>query len=227
MKILYGAIVVAGSGKLGGHVFARNKGNDYVRTKTKPLNPKTTSQVGVRNNFTSNSQGWRALTDNQRKAWNSASINFPKKGKLAQTEILSGFQLYMRINNNLLNIGQAVIATPPTPAQVAALTSLSLAFSATASTSTATFAPATVPSGVTMVIQGCAPVSQGKFNVNNRFRNFTTVAPAGTSPANIYAAYVAKFGAAAVGQKVFIRAKLVEDASGLESQYIEASTIAV
>ena len=227
MKILYGSIVTAGSGKLGGHVYARNKGGSYIRTKTKPLNPRTLSQSLVRNNFTSNSQAWRGLTAAQRTAWISSTINFPKKGKLAETETLSGSQLYMRINNNLLNIAQATIAAPPVPSAVPALTALSVAYSATASTATATFAPTPVPAGYTLVIQGTAPQSAGRSNVSNKFRNFFQDAAAAASPANIYAAYTTKFGVAAVGQKVFIRAKLVNNTTGLESQWLEASTLAV
>lgn len=227
MKIIYGSIVTAGSGKLGGHVYARNKGGSYIRTKTKPLNPKTLAQSLVRNNFTSNSQAWRGLTASQRQAWISATVNFPKKGKLAETETLSGSQLFMRINNNLLNIEQATISLPPTPQAVPALSALSLAFSATASTATATFAPTPVPTGYSLVFQGTAPTSAGKYNVSNKFRNFYIDPAASASPSNIYASYVAKFGPAAVGQKVFIRTKLVDNTTGLESQWLEASTLAV
>ena len=48
MKIKWGALVVDGRGKLGGHVAAQNRGGSYLRTKVTPSNPQTTFQTGVR-----------------------------------------------------------------------------------------------------------------------------------------------------------------------------------
>ena len=62
MRIQWGSLVVDGTGKLGGHVAAKNKGSNYLRTKMKPTNPRTNSQVAQRNRNTTNAQGWRALT---------------------------------------------------------------------------------------------------------------------------------------------------------------------
>ena len=62
MKIKWGAMVVDGSGKLGGHVASKNRGGSYFRTKVTPTNPNSTSQAAVRSRLTALSQAFRALT---------------------------------------------------------------------------------------------------------------------------------------------------------------------
>ena len=66
MKIKWGALVVDGSGKLGGHVASKNKGGNYLRTKVTPANPQTAAQSNVRSVFATISSGWSSLTEAQR-----------------------------------------------------------------------------------------------------------------------------------------------------------------
>lgn len=227
MKAKFGAMMVDGSGKLGGHVWAKNRGGNYVRTKTTPLNPQTTSQTTVRNTFTGNSQAWRGLTDAERAAWTSATANFKGTDQFGDVRSLSGSQLYMRINNNLVNVGAAVLSVPPVPTAVTPLSSIALAFSSTASTSTITFAPTPIPTGYKLILEGTAPTSAGVSFVKNKFRKIIVVAAAGASPENWYAAYVAKFGTAAIGQRITVRGKYIDTTTGLTSQWLEATTITV
>jgi len=58
MKIKFGAIVVAGSGKIGGHVASKNRGGAYLRTKVTPTNPNSPAQAGARALLASLSTGW-------------------------------------------------------------------------------------------------------------------------------------------------------------------------
>ena len=72
MLIKFGSIVTRGSGKLGGHVFSRNRGGAYIRTNQTPSNPQTAFQQSGRATFTELTQGWSALTQNERDSWNNA-----------------------------------------------------------------------------------------------------------------------------------------------------------
>ena len=119
MKLKFGAIVVAGSGKIGGHVASKNKAGAYLRTKVTPSNPRTTYQTNVRERLTGLSQGWRSLTDAQRNSWNNAVANFKRSNVFGDIKIPSGFNLYQRINNNILTIGGTILTVPPTPSSVA------------------------------------------------------------------------------------------------------------
>jgi hypothetical protein len=78
MKMKFGAFVVAGSGKIGGHVASRNRSGAFLRTKVTPTNPQTGAQNAVRSLLASLSSAWRSLTGAQRAAWNGAVSAFPR-----------------------------------------------------------------------------------------------------------------------------------------------------
>jgi len=59
MKTLFGAIVVDGRGKLGGHVASKNRHGSYFRTKVSPSQPASQYSANVRARFTTISQAWR------------------------------------------------------------------------------------------------------------------------------------------------------------------------
>ncbi|HEY1645386.1 MAG TPA: hypothetical protein VGF75_03285, partial [Candidatus Saccharimonadales bacterium] len=146
MKVTWGMMITDGSGKLGGHVAAKNRGGNYVRTKVKPSNPKTPAQQDARNRLSTFSQNWRGLTEDERLAWNNATANFPevKNGKVIY---LSGQQLYVKLNSNLSVAGQTAIDTPPLPAEMPSLALTALVSDVSSMTSTISASDAVVPSG--------------------------------------------------------------------------------
>lgn len=227
MKVKFGAIIVAGSGKIGGHVAARNRAGAYMRTKVTPVNPQSTSQAGVRNRLTSLSQGWKALTAAQRAAWNSAVGDFSKTDIFGDIKNPSGFNLYQRLNNNLLCVGESAIDVPPVPGSVFAFTSMSLAVVTGSPAMTATFADA-IPATDKVKLFATPAMSQGKNFVKSEFRLIGTLSNADTSPKNIKTLYDAKFGAITEnGLKVFIKAVPVNVTTGQEGTAIIASAISV
>jgi len=117
-KIKFGMMMTDARGKLGGQVFSKNKGGAYIRTKVTPVNPATVAQQLVRAIFAFFSQNWRALTEAQRTAWNAAVSNFTSTDIFADVRTPSGFNLYKKLNQNLLLISAAPIATPPLPQTV-------------------------------------------------------------------------------------------------------------
>jgi len=142
MKIKFGALVIAGRGKIGGHVASRNRGGAYLRTKVTPVNPSTVYQAAVRNRLAGISTDWRALTAAQRLAWNAAVSDFAKTDIFGDLRNPSGFNLHQKLNNNLVNCGEAQLTAPPLPCAVDFLTSLSLTADYTLQTMTLTYAPA-------------------------------------------------------------------------------------
>ena len=107
MKIKFGALVVAGRGKIGGHVASRNRAGAYLRTKVTPVNPATVYQVAVRNRLAGISTDWRGLTAAQRTAWNAAVSDYAKTDIFGDIRNPSGFNLHQKLNNNLVNIAKA------------------------------------------------------------------------------------------------------------------------
>lgn len=217
-------MVVAGSGKLGGHVATKNRQGSALRTKSTPINRGTTSQTGVRNSFTTNSQAWSSLSAAQRLAWNNAAVGFKKTNIFGDSYTPTGKNLYAAINNNLALVGVAAITTPPTPEAVTALTALAVATMSTTAM-TVSFAATPVPSGYKLVLFATPGVNAGVSFVKNQFRFFTSVAAAGASPANTFAAYVTKFGTPVAGQVVFVRGYLIHTTTGLRSAALQNSLV--
>ena len=112
MKIKFGSIVTDGSGKLGGHVYSKNRGGNYVRTNVVPSNPRTAAQILARSRFGLASAGWKALTAQQREAWEEFARNNPYSDNLGQQRHLSASAAYTRSSNNLLTVYKAPITVP-------------------------------------------------------------------------------------------------------------------
>lgn len=227
MKAKFGAIIVAGSGKIGGHVASKNRSGAYIRTKVTPVNPQTSYQQGQRTDFTSLAQGWRALTQAQRDAWNAAVDGFKRTDVFGDLKTPSGFNLYMRLNGNILAVGKTVISTPPLPSDVSAFTSISLAADFSDTSLDLTFAPA-IAVGTSVQLFASPALSAGKAFVKSELRLIDTLISTDVSPVDIAAAWQAKFGSfPAAGSKIFVAVKQVDDITGLTGALLKVSAIVV
>lgn len=214
MKIKFGALVVDGRGKIGGHVASKNRAGAYLRTKVTPSNPQTSYQIGVRSFFTTVSQAWRGLTESQRDQWRTAVPNFSVSDIFGDSKQLSGSQLHQKLNLNLLNAGQSVITTPPVPAGADQVTIDSLAADNSSNTTILTMGGA-VPAGTSMMVFATPAVSPGKTFVKNLYRLIAVAPPAEATPYDFSTEYQAKFGAVgATGQKIGVRCVFVNNSTG-------------
>lgn len=226
-KIKWGAAVVDGRGKLGGHVLSKNRAGAYIRTKVTPVNPQTGYQLGVRNRFTIYSQGWRGLTQAQRDAWNAAVSDFQRTDIFGDLRNPTGFNLYQRLNNNLVNVGAAAISTPPLPAAVGEVIASSLtAEDGTVSESLSLVLSGNVPADTAVKVFATSPQSAGRSFVKAEYRQITTLDAAETTPVDLLAAYQAKYGSTgAAGQKIFVKIEAVNTNTGQTGTPSEASAI--
>lgn len=201
MKAKFGAIVVDGSGKIGGHVFSKNRGGAYMRTKVTPSNPNTTAQQGARALLGSLSTGWAGLTEAQRASWNGAVANYASTDIFGDIKNPSGINLYVKLNANLSNSNQTLLTVAPAKVEVpfAQITSVTMDIS----DSTATVARATADMDSSIVrIQATPAVSDGISNVKSRLRTITSIETVADSNA-IYTAYFLKFGIPAAGSSIY------------------------
>src|SRR6056297_1703187 len=113
MKIKWGALVVDGRGKIGGHVASKNRGGSYLRTKTTPVNPQSTAQTNVRSIFGQISQGWSGLTASQIEGWNNAVSEYSQTDIFGDLKNPSGKALYQRLNQSLLLVGEGLLTEAP------------------------------------------------------------------------------------------------------------------
>ena len=202
MKLKFGALVVAGSGKIGGHVASKNRGGAYLRTKVTPSNPRTALQSQARGILGSLSTQWGLLTEAQRKAWNDAVANFSKTDIFGDIKNPSGINLFVKLNANLINSGQAQLTLPPVKLEIPSDTEFNATFSIAGEELTITSTNGGYDDVICRV-QSSGPVPQGVTNVNSKLRTITSILT-GNASAGLYSAYSVKFGAPVLGQKIYV-----------------------
>lgn len=224
MKVQFGMIVTQGSGKLGGHVFTKGRNGNNVRTKIKPINRRTSSQVNQRSSLTSQSQVWRTLTDSQRAQWLSIGGQFTFHNNFGQRYHPSGKNYFMKINENLLQASAAAVTTPPLTTPATAQTALT-ATSTGANLVGMTFAASPVPAGMALLVFATRGLSAGVSFVGKQYRYIGKIAAAATTPQDLTTIYTTKFGAPVSGSRVFLQVKVVNITTGQESIPLQASVI--
>lgn len=227
-KVKYGEMIADMRGKINGTVHSKNRFGSYMRNKTSPVNPQTSSQSGVRNSFSTFAQGWRSLTAAERNSWIAAAEAFTKTNVFGDNVKMTGANLYMSLNRNIATAGGVAITTPPLPAAVTGITSLSIDPDVSDATILATYAPA-IPATGTVLVFATAPQSAGINFVKNKYRFIEAIVAADVSPYDITAAYEAKFGAGwkVAGQKVFVKFVPMITLSGITAPGLEAQAIVV
>lgn len=226
-KVKFSALISEMRNKLNGSVFSRNRGGAYLRNKVTPLNPQTAAQVEARSLLATFSQGWRALTQVQRDAWSAAVSNWTTTDVFGDSVKPTGATLYIRLNINISIAGGAVISTPPAPVGVEALTLVELEALGTGNVLIMDYLPGSVPAGVSMVVEMTPCLSPGISNANSQFRIIDVIPNGSTSPATLSGPYLAKFGELVDGQKVFLRAKMINITTGETSQKLVTSSIVI
>lgn len=217
-KAKYGAMMVDLRGKLGGHVASKNRSGAYFRTKVTPVNPQTSSQVNARAIFTNFSQGWRALTEAQRDAWNAAVVNFTGTDVFGDIKNPSGINLFVRLNSILDHAGAASLTLPPALTSSPEFVTFTAVAAEGAQSFSIGFAPTPVPANVAYKVEATAQVSQGKNFLKNQFRTVQYFPAADATPTSIATAYIAKFGALIQDQKIGVRITAIDLLTGLQSQ---------
>lgn len=206
-KIKFGMMMTDARGKLGGQVFSKNKGGAYVRTKVTPTNPQSADQTTVRALFGAISQAWSALTASQIAAWNTAVEEWKSTDIFGDLLAPTGKELHQRLNNQLQVVGGAAITSPPAKVALpnSPVTVATIAIGAATITLTGAFSGA----GIYIQVFGTTQVSNGTSFVKNKLRDIYSVISTGYVAADAYSAYVAKFGAPLVTDKVYLAVKYV------------------
>ncbi len=201
-KIVFGGGVSQASGKIGGTVYARNKGGNYSRNWVVPTNPQTSRQAAQRSLMALKSAAWRTLTDNQRDSWASWAGDNPILDRLGNSIVLSGAQAYNKINMNRTTAGDAAAQTvTPSAASFTADiidTTSSLDINITSAFFRVPLGAGAAASQI-MMTHISKPVSAGVSNTNAIMRLVEVVTLDGTDVSNtyydVYTDYVAYLGA--------------------------------
>ena len=209
-KIKFGMMMTDARGKLGGQVFSKNRAGAYVRTKVTPVNGRTVAQMFNRNILGSLSAGWNGLTQSQINAWNEAVSDWQKTDVFGDLKKPTGKNLYTSLNKNLLQSAQSPITVPAEKMEIPIITATGVVVDETASTLTLT-GLASVPADVVLQIRATEAIPTGVAYIKNRLRVISNVATGAITPATLFTAYEAKFGAVTVGQKIGFELKYIGD----------------
>lgn len=126
VKYVPSALIGQLSKSAGSTTASHNRNGSYLRTRTIPVNPRTSLQSDRRASFAGFAQGWRGLTDAQRAAWTALGTVMVRNDSLGVPYTLTGLQAYESVNKTLDIISQTPVTTPPTYTQPAAILSVTL-----------------------------------------------------------------------------------------------------
>jgi len=113
--VKYGGGIAQMSGSIGGDTHARNRFGNYIRARTKPINPNTAKQVLVRAVMAELTTRWaQTLSAAQRAAWNLYGASVAMSNKLGETVNMTGFNHYLRSNHWFARMGRTLVDDGPT-----------------------------------------------------------------------------------------------------------------
>ncbi|MBA7582481.1 hypothetical protein ES708_24409 [subsurface metagenome] len=97
--VQYGAGVIQMSGSIAGDVHARNRFGNYIRPRTKPVNPHSERQESARATVSMLAEYWHSgLSPGQRGLWGTYAAAIAMKNRLGATIHLTGFNHFIRSN---------------------------------------------------------------------------------------------------------------------------------
>ena len=132
--VKYGGGVVQASGSIAGTTHARNRFGNYIRARTKPVNPNTSRQGLVRTSLSYLTMWWASgLSAAERTAWATYAAAIAMKNRLGESIYLTGFNHFVRSNVESYLHNNAVAEAGPT---VLALPEKDVALSCTGSVAT-------------------------------------------------------------------------------------------
>lgn len=216
-------------GKLNGSVLSKNRTGNYIRNKITPVNPQTTYQMNARAIFAAMSQAWAGLSQVQRNGWAALAATLPFTDIFGDPKILTGQNMFVKLNSNLLKIGEPQIDAAPLKEAIPAIQISALVATQTAGALTvldATIVPTTVPAGFAVVVFATPAINPGVSFVKNQFRMIGVAPAPAVGVISLATLWNARYGGLSAGQKVFVRFALVSESSGQQGIPSEAVDIA-
>lgn len=222
-----GPLVGQVSGRVAGVVFARNRGGAYVRNGPSPVQPRTIYQQAVRNALAVASAAWNDLTDNQRQAWSEWAKLNPIKNRIGESVTLQGNAAYVQLNSRLAFLGIAPKTATPAVGSPSGLLTLSVTADIGAGDFELVFTATPLGTNERLILEGCNVRATDVKFIENRLVVFDTTDAAEASPYEIESPFQNRLGSVAVGDRIYVRAQVVDDRNGLVSAIATCTTVAI
>lgn len=171
------------NGSAGAVTGSKAKGVPYLKNKPIPTNPRTTKQQSVRGAFGTNAKDYSALPFETAQAWNEAA-----KGKLGRQMFgikagISGINLFVQTNQNIVEAGGTTITDVPTPSEVEvpalellgvdSYNTIDNEEGTTTGVSAVVAKEFTMPTGYALVVRTTGTIYGNKVYVKNKLRVLT------------------------------------------------------
>jgi hypothetical protein len=211
------------SGSLADKTASHNRAGQYLRNRRSPVQPVGTGRrAAIRTAFGASSTAWASLTGAVQAAWTSFAAAHPITDALGQSITLTGQQMYVSVNTQLLNCGQAQSSVIPASTSV---------FSAGVPTLTAVHAGAITltPTGLgaagDFALYAFSAPQSGGVTFCKTFWQAGHVAGNSTTAIVATAAYNAQFGSPVAGQRIFFKITPVNQYGVTGTPYIAYATV--
>ncbi len=206
-KIKLGAIVVDMRGKSNGHVFSKNRGGAYMRTKVTPSNPQTSSQMSIRGIFASISSAWSSLTEAERASWNGLVSSYARTDVFGDLRNPTGKNLFQRLNQNLQISGQLQKTTCSEPTEVPFANLIEV--NGDVSDLELNILTSGDTTGSKLLVFATPILSFGTSFVKNKLRLIAVLNGGNASAGQVWTDYVAKFGTPTGGANIYVGVRVV------------------
>lgn len=212
--VKYGGGIVQASGSIGGNVFARNRYGNYMRARTKPVNPRSNRQAASRLLIAFLAEQWREspMTPAIRGAWETYAAAVNWNNALGEIIKLTGFQHFIRCNARRIQAGLTIVTAAPTDLTLPGAI-LSFAVTGSAATQLVSVAfddtdPAFDEDGASLIIHQGRPQEPTRNFFGGPYRyvgeiDGNAITPP-TSPVTLAAGFVLT-----EGQKIWMRGSIV------------------
>ena len=191
------------SGSIHHKTHSHNSAGQYIRNRRTPVNTVGTGRrATIRANFGAASTAWAALSYSVQASWGAYAASHPITDVLGQSIVLTGHQMFVAINSNLQNCGQAISSAIP----VSGVT-VAPAFSVFTFTHLGVMTLTLTPSGTAndfILLAFSGPQSSG-VSFCKTFWQQTHVPGNSVGGATYGTAYVAQFGLPPAGTRVFYK----------------------
>lgn len=191
------------SGSIADRTHSHNRSGQYIRNRRTPTQPVGTGRrAAQRANFGGAASAWASLTFSEQAAWIAYADSHPYTDRLGQSIKITGFNMYVAINSQLLNCGEAQSDVPPIDAAV-------FDVGAATVTVTALGVVTVTPSGNGsaddfLIVSFSKPQSSG-VTFCKTFWQQSVNAGGSATPLVVSSGYVAQFGLPPAGSRVFFK----------------------
>jgi photosystem II stability/assembly factor-like uncharacterized protein len=225
MKANFGAIVVAGIGKLGGQVFSRSNAGTVLKRKMSPVNRASQSQLNVRSRMSIISSTWRSLSESQRLLWNAFTSSHPITNDFGQTTYLSGFGQFCKVNANRASLGYSILNVPSESTSLYVIERVGILTLSTSQLVLLAITPA-LPINKSIKVYASIATAPGISKFYGVYNLLGSIDSTWPYPADVSPLYLSKFGAiGAIGYKIFFKFIVIDQISGIGSSPLETFCI--